>query len=378
MMRDHKLLVDEEMSLERALYGVTPAGETVERFTLRNRSGMTLKVITYGGIITELHVPDRSGATRDVVLGCKDLSAYLAGHPWFGAITGRVAGRISGGSFQLEGSTYQLEVNHPPNHLHGGSEALDKRVWIAEPLLNERDEPTLILRYVSPHGECGYPGRVELEVGYTLTHHNAVVITYKATTDQATPLSLTNHTYFNLSGGQSVEVSDHLLQISCPYFVPTDEDLSLSGRVESVEGRACDLRTPQRVGEVVPSLWQQHGDHYLKAWGAAEQSAGQSAGHQELRASWIARLTEPLGGVQLDVYTTASGVQLYSGVSLDHPADLTKSGEPYTSLAGLCLECQGYPDGVNQPEIEDIIISPSRPYYQQTTYAFSVTGAVDE
>lgn len=366
--------------ITREAYGETAQGDLVERFTLKNQSGSVLRVITYGGIITELHVPDRSGALQDVVLGCKDLDAYLAGHPWFGAITGRVAGRISGGGFELDGQTYQLEVNHPPNHLHGGSDALDKRIWSAEPSLNDQGEPTLCLSYVSPHGESGYPGEVSISVTYTLDQQNRLVIDYDATADRSTPLSLTNHTYFNLGGQESQSVADHTLQLSCPYWVPTDDNLTLSGRVESVEGHPNDLRVARRLGEVAPKLWKQHGDHYLTHAHVRDHIEGDADPKAtELGApTWIARLIEPTGGIQLDVYSDTSGVQLYTGASLDHPAHLTKSGRPYSSLGGLCLECQGYPDGVNQPEIEEIMIGPHRPYRQRTIYALSVASHVDD
>ena len=349
--------------ITREVYGVTPKGEEVELFTLRNRARGVLKVITYGGIVTELHVPDREGRPRDVVLGCPDLGAYLEGHPWFGAITGRVAGRITGGRFTVDGHHYELELNHPPNHLHGGSEALDKRVWSGVASHNQRGEPSLELSYRSPHGECGYPGEVDLKVQYTLTHDHRVIIDYAADTDRPTPLNLTNHSYFNLAGQGRGDAAHHLIQIMCERFISTDENLTLSGQVHHVHGQVNDLREPRPLGELAPKLWCQHGDHYLTD--ASDRSP-----------LWVARAVEPVGGVQLDVFTTASGLQFYTGAPLEHPAHLTKSGAAYGGLSGFCFECQGYPDGVNRPELDDIIITPERSYRQQTIYAFSVSSGV--
>ena len=348
--------------IHREVYGVTDAGEDVELFTLCNQNQSLLKVITYGGIITELHVPDREGEMRDVVLGCHSLDAYLASHPWFGAITGRVAGRITDGRFSVDGQSYQLELNHPPNHLHGGSDALDKRIWRGVTSLNERGEPSVELSYRSPDGECGYPGNVEISVRYTLTHDDRLIIDYSAQTDQPTPLSLTNHSYFNLAGATQGSAADHLIQISCERFISTDEDLTLSGQIRHVQGQPNDVREPHQLGQIAPRLWLQHGDHYLTQASPASPPL------------WVARAEDPQGGICLDVYTNASGLQFYTGAPLEHPAHLNKAGVAYRSLSGFCFECQGYPDGVNAPEIDDIIITPERPYQQQTVYAFSTSS----
>ena len=348
--------------ISREYYGTTAQGEKVECFILRNQAQSVLKVITYGGIITELHVPDREGLTRDVVLGCSNLDAYLSGHPWFGAITGRVAGRISHGRFSVDGHHYQLELNHPPNHLHGGSNALDKRVWKATPSLNEHHEPSLELSYSSPDNESGYPGHVNIQVKYTLTHDHRLIIDYSGQTDRPTPLNLTNHSYFNLMGAEHGNAADHLIQISCERYISTDENLTLSGQIHHVAGQPNDLRVARPLGQVAPLLWLQHGDHYL---------TNVMPGSSPL---WVAQAKAPLSGIQLDVYTTASGLQFYTGSSLAHAAHCTKLGIEYGSLSGFCFECQGYSDGVNTPEIDDIIITPQRPYKQQTIYAFSVSS----
>ena len=346
------------MAIEKADYGRLPDGAHIEEITLRGPDGMVMNVINYGAIISELHVPDRHGELADVVLGKDSLDGYLAGHPCFGTINGRVAGRITGGAFTLDGESFQLARNHGPNHLHGGLLGLDKRVWSAEALETAAAEPSLRLGYFSPDGEEGYPGNVRILVTYTLTAGNVLVIDYEATTDKPTPLNLTNHSYFNLAGHDSGRCDDQLVQIHADSFVPSDENLTLLGRVEPVDGMANDLRQPRRIGDVLPGLHLAHGDHYLLRDG----------GGGELVAA--AELADPASSRVMRVATTEPCLQFYTAAMLEDGTS-GKRGATYNRHQALCFECSSYPDGVNSPQIADIVLRPGQTYSQRSTYAFS-------
>ncbi|HEV2485370.1 MAG TPA: aldose epimerase family protein [Terracidiphilus sp.] len=354
-----------DVTLNSQSYGLLPNGQSVEAWTLGVPHGLTLEVITYGGIVTRLLVPDRHGTLDDVVLGCADLNSYLAGHPYFGAITGRVAGRIAGAAFRLEGKTYELAHNDPPNHLHGGIQGFDKKVWNAMPVDRTDGAPSLRLAYRSPDGEEGYPGNVDVTVTYTVTHDNTFLIETHASTDRPTPFNLTNHSYFNLAGESVGSIEDHELQVFAGEFVAADESMTLLGRLESVSGRDNDFRRPRQLGEAIPQLHQNHGDLYLLSGNATD-----SRGANLVRA---AQLVHPGSGRVLSVFTTETYMQFYTGSHLD--GSITgKSGAKYARYSGLCLECHGYPDGVSKPQLGDIILSPGAPQHRVTAYAFSTTA----
>jgi aldose 1-epimerase len=325
---------------------------------LRNRSGLMMKVLNLGALIAELHVPDQKGKLADVVLGFSKDEQYLSEHPFFGVIAGRVAGRISGGKFSLAGVNYALELNDPPNHLHGGSQALDKQLWEMDAPEESDDGASVRLRYLSRDGDQGYPGNLSIEVTYTLTDENELVIDYHATTDQATPVSLTNHAYFNLAGEGSGTIEGHVLMINADHYAPTDDAMTLLGQVAPVGKN--DLRLGKRLSAVIPLLHKRHGDNYFVQQGPSDEPVH------------VARLTDPASGRQMDVLTTEPCLQFYTGVSLDGSL-IGKSGVPYGPHAGLCLECQRYPDGVNHPERGDIILVPGNAYRQRTVYRFSTT-----
>lgn len=338
-------------------FGTLPTGETIEEYTLTNLHGLTLKLITYGGIITELHVPDHKGVRADVVLGFRDLSGYLGQSAYIGAIIGRVAGRISGGSFALDGTRYQLAVNNPPNHLHGGVAGFNQRIWHAQAWVNQDDNAAVKLSYHSPEGEEGYPGNVDVSVIVSLTDANEVVLRYEAVTDRPTPLSLTSHSYFNLAGEGTGTMENHLLQILSPEYVPTDNQMTLLGRRAPVAGKANDFNHAKRIGDALPGLLGQHGDNYL-----IPHRANKSL---EL----VARVTEPSSGRVMEVLTTEDSLQFYSGAYIV-TSSAGKAGRNYPPFAGFCLECQGYPDGINHPELGDIILRPDDIYRQTTIYRF--------
>ena len=348
------------MPIHKEDFGQLPNGQKVDRFTLSNNRGLTLKALSYGGIITELHVPDRNNRTADVVLGLNTLEEYLAGHPYFGALVGRVAGRITGARFTLDGIEYPLACNNPPNHLHGGLVGLDKKVWATETTESIEAEPCLMLTCHSHAGEEGYPGNVAITVTYTLTQQNELRIEYSATADQPTPLSLTNHSYFNLAGEGTGSITNHLLQIHAHEFVPADENLTLTGKIAPVIEGINDLTRPTRLATLVNAPLRAHGDNYM-------------VNHQSgIDIVPVATATDEASGRVMEVSSNATCVQFYTGKFLDQLTLRGKSGRIYQPFDGFCLECHGYPDGVNSPDIDDIILRPGKLYQQTTTYRFSL------
>lgn len=345
------------MSITKSPFGSLPDGSNVDLFTLDNGKGLQCKIMTFGGIVTELWAPDRNGNKVDVVLGLSTPDAYVEGHPHFGALTGRVAGRITSGRFQLDGKTYQLACNNLPNHLHGGPIGIDKHNWQAEPDDRDPKNPSLILRTFSPDGDMGYPGNLNITVTYTLTADNELKIDYAATSDAPTPLSLTNHSYFNLAGEGSTDLSGHTLQIFCDTIVPKLADGTLTDQPTSVVGTPHDFSNAKDLAAFASTL--EHGEHYvLRAENIAEPEP-------------TAELIHHPSGRKMEVATTATAVQLYVSQTLGEAEAIGKSGKPYLDYSAVCLECQGYPNGVNCPEIDDIILRPGETYHQCTKYRFS-------
>ena len=343
--------------MKHELFGQLPDGRAVEVYEMSRPGGLSARVLTYGGIIQSLHLPGRDGSLADVVLGGADLDFYLRRHPYFGCIVGRVAGRISRGMFRIGHRDYRLAVNNPPNHLHGGESGLDRRLWQAE----SWGDDTLVLRYRSPDAEEGYPGNVDFSVTYRLTQAGELVIESEARTEATTPVSLTNHSYFNLAGEGSGSTEDHRVEIFADEYVPSDGDLTLSGIRAPVRAGGNDLRSPVRVGDLASRLHLGHGDNYL---------LGPSLGG---RPTLAARLVDPHSGRKLEVRTDEHCLQFYTGAFLDGTF-IGKSGAPYARHAGLCLECQGYPDGVAHPELGDILVHPGQPRRRTTVYAFGVVA----
>jgi aldose 1-epimerase len=343
-------------------FGTLPTGESVEAYTLGNDNGFSLQAITYGATITSLRVPDLRGRLDDVVLGFSDLKSYLAPHPYLGAVAGRVAGRISGAGFKLDGRLHELAINDPPNHLHGGLVGFNRRLWLAAPLFRADKGASLQFSYHSPDGEEGYPGAVDVKVTYTVTADNTFVMETEATTDRPTPFSLTQHSYFNLAGEGSGTIEGHEVQILADAYAPTDERMALLGRREPVDGGGNDFNQPRRLADALPHLFQAHGDLYFLP--------GRGSGKSSPVPRPAARVFEPVSGRVLTVTTTEDCLQIYTGASLDG-SFIGKSGRTYGRHAGLCLECEGYPDGANSPELGDIILRPGEIFRQTTVYAFS-------
>jgi aldose 1-epimerase len=342
------------------VFGQLPTGENVHAWTLRNAAGASLQVMEYGGIVTRLTVPDRTGRMADVVLGFDSLAPYLAGHPYFGAIAGRVAGRITKGEFCLDNRTYRLARNDGPNHLHGGRVGFDKRLWKGEPVKRADGAAAVRLELQSADGDEGYPGQLDAAVIFALTDRNEFLFETEVRADRTTPASLTHHSYFNLAGENAGPVVDHDLQIFADAYVPADEFMGLRGRREPVAGTGADLRTARRIGDGLPGIFKQHGDLYHVRRGEGDAATLVPA----------ARVHEPLSGRVMEVFTTEDYIQFYSGVSLDG-ALRGKSGVAYGRHHGFCLECEGYPDGVSAPELGDILVHPAKPKRGLTAYVFS-------
>ena len=345
-------------------FGTTPAGESVDLITLRSPSGIELDVMTYGGTVTRLLAPDRDGERDDIVLGHGWLESYLAGTPYFGAIVGRYGNRIAGGRFSLDGTDHDLAVNNGPNHLHGGLTGFDKVVWTAESYSNEA-EAGVVLSYVSPGGEEGYPGELSVRVTYALIAGGDLRIDYEATTDAPTVVNLTHHGYWNLAGHGAADILEHELEVNASRFTPVDETLIPTGELRSVEGTPFDFREPAAIGARIDADDEQitFGGGYdhnfiLDGW----------SGDGTLRSAAI--LYDPGSGRTMEVLTTEPGLQFYSGNFLDG-SDLGKDGVVYEQRTGLCLETQHFPNSPNQPDFPNTVLRPGETYRSTTVYRFS-------
>lgn len=347
------------MNIHKHPFGKLPDGPDVERYTLENDDGVTVQIITYGGIITTLRTPDRDGNLGDVVLGFDSLDGYLAGHPYFGCIVGRFANRIAGGRFTLDGVTYQLAVNNGPNHLHGGVSGFDKKLWRASTGRSD-GAVSLALSYLSPDGEEHYPGNLSVTVTYTLTRDDALYIGYSARTDKPTILNLTNHTYFNLASRG--DILDHEVTINADRFTPVSESLIPTGELQPVEGTPLDFRQPQRIGARIDDAHEQ-----LVRAGGYDHNFVINGAMGELR--FAARVYEPSSGRTLEVYTTEPGMQLYTGNFLN--GTITgKGGMVYGRRTGLCLETQHFPDSPNQPNFPSVVLRPGEAFRSTTVFKF--------
>jgi aldose 1-epimerase len=354
--------------VQKADFGKTADGTPVELYTLTNAHGLKAKIITYGGIVTELDVPDRDGKLGDVVLGFDDLKGYLAGHPYFGAIIGRVANRVAKGKFTLDGKEYKLATNNGPNSLHGGEKGFDKVVWKAEPV--EGKSPALKLSYTSKDGEEGYPGNLAVTVIYNLNNDDSLEINYKATTDKATPVNLTNHSYFNLAGPASGDILDETATINADKYTPVDDTLIPTGELKSVKGTPYDFTKPEKIGARIGEL---KGDPAKKDPGGYDINYVLDAGGPNAEfLPLAARVSDPKSGRVMEVYTNEAGLQFYTGNFLD--GTLTgKNGVVYKQHQALCLEADHFPDSVNHPDFPSTILKPGKTYSQTTIYKFSAS-----
>jgi aldose 1-epimerase len=352
------------MNITRKPFGKTTDGTEVELFTLTNDSGMSVSITNYGGIVTSIIVPDRDGKPGDVACGYDKVEDYIAGSPYFGAITGRYANRIAGGKFSLDGKEYELATNNAPNHLHGGKIGFDKRVWSPTPKKGG-DSVSLELRYKSPDGEEGYPGELSCTVIYSLPKgENALHISYHATTTKATPINLTNHSYFNLAGHGAGEHLDHEIMINADRFTPTDETAIPTGELRAVKGTPLDFTTPHKIGERIGANDEQikFGKGYDHNWVINQKKPGE--------LTLAARVYEPTSGRVLETFTTEPGVQFYTGNFLDG-TNIGKGGKVYKHRYAFCLETQHFPDSPNQKSFPSTILKPGEKYSHTCIYKFS-------
>lgn len=347
-------------------YGKTEDGTAVDLFELKNAKGMTVKLITYGGAITEIWVPDKDGKLADVNLGFDDIKGWQSkGNPFFGCLVGRYANRIANGKFTLDGKEYTLAKNNGAHTLHGGTKGFDKVVWKLVDQFSKTEGKNgvrgVVLSYVSPDGEEGYPGELKAEVTYTLTDDNELKIDYKATTDKPTVVNLTNHAYFNLAGHGAGDILDHEVTLKAAKITPPDDTLIPTGKIESVTGTPFDFTSPKKIGADIAKIKADpvgYDINYVLDAGMSEKPA------------LGAIVYEPKSGRVMEMLTTEPGVQFYTGNFLDGTVK-GKGGAVYKKHAGFCLEAQHYPDTPNQPTFPTAVLRPGKEYRQTTVYKFS-------
>ncbi|MEO8561851.1 MAG: aldose epimerase family protein [bacterium] len=350
--------------MRQGAFGTTRAGESVEQVQLANANGICLSVLSYGGVIRAIHLPDRDGVFTDVALGYDTLDGYLADTSYFGALVGRVANRVRAGRMTVDGRELTLARNAGGNHLHGGERGFDKAVWRMVPF--ERDAAAgVVLSHVSPDGDEGYPGTLHAEVTYTLDDSNELRVDYLATTDAVTPVNLTQHSYFNLSGEGIGDVLGHEITLAASHFTPVDDALIPTGELRAVQGTPFDFTTPRRVGDRIGEPDAQ----LTLAGGYDHNFVIDRASPNGLALA--AQLTDPVSGRGVDVFTTEPGIQFYSGNFLDGSA-IGKRGRPYAFRTGLALETQHFPDAPNHPEFPSIVLRPGSEYRTSTIYRFVV------
>lgn len=352
--------------ITEACFGATSDGFIVKKYTLTNKNGMKIALLTRGATLSEVHVPDKDGKMADVVFGFDTIEEYEGEkYQYFGCTTGRVANRIAKGKFKVGGKEYSVAINNEPNALHGGvKRSLDKVVWSAK-AYEKSDEATgqsrvVEFTYTSPDGEEGYPGKLDIRVTYTLTEDNKIHIDYVANTDKATPVNLTNHAYFNLGGAGSETILDHTLMLAADKYTPTDDTLIPKGEIKSVAGTPLDFRKPHRIGDRIESLTKTAALGYDHNFVLNNQDGDLAV---------AAKLKDPKSGRVLTVSTTEPGIQFYSGNFLF--GQTGKGNKEYKHRSGLCLETQHYPDSVNQPNFPNTILKPGEIYKHTCIYAFS-------
>jgi galactose mutarotase-like enzyme len=355
-------------SITKQYLGKACDGESVYLYTLTNRNGMQSAIMTYGGIMMTLKVPDRNGMIQDVVLGYPSWEDYLktGNKPYFGALIGRYANRIANGRFTLDGVTYQLSVNDGSNTLHGGKRGFDKRIWEAEEVC-PNGGVGLALSYLSQDGEEGFPGNLAVKAIYSLTDNNELRIDYTATTDARTVLNLTQHNYYNLAGAGNGDILDHIVTIRSDWFTPVKPDLIPTGRVQRLANTPLDFLNPLPIGSRIHSDDPQM--RYAKGY-----DFNYVLPHTGCSIGFAASVYEPRSGRLMEVYTTQPAMQFYTGNYLD--GSITgKEGKVYRQYGGFCMETQHYPDSPNHPQFPSTELVPGQTYRQTTIYRFSAVKA---
>lgn len=354
--------MERTVSIAKSEFGTTAAGKEVEKYTLENKDGIQVDIITYGGRITSLRTADTEGTLENVVLGFETIEQYEKDNPYFGALIGRYGNRIAKGKFSLDGTEYSLAKNNGENNLHGGEQGFDKRVWDAA--TEEGDDwVKLKLTYLSADMEEGFPGNLSTTVTYTLNKDNSLDVLYEAVTDKATVVNLTQHAYFNLSGDFSTTILDHVVEIDADTYLPVDGGLIPTGELRPVAGTPFDFREAKLVGKEIDADNEQIGlgGGYDHCW----VLNGQGAGYRS-----VANAYHPATGRNLEVLTDEPGIQFYTGNFLDGTLPAPNGGT-YAKRSGLCMETQHYPDSPNQPGFPTVTLEPGATYSTRTTFRFS-------
>jgi aldose 1-epimerase len=352
-----------ETSITKQPFGKTKDGTAVDIYTLTNSRGVEARIMTYGGIVVSLKVPDRNGKLNDVVLGYDNLDEYVSKNsPYFGALIGRYGNRIANARFSLDGKEYTLAKNDGENHIHGGIKGFDKVVWQAHELKNN-NKVGLRLTYLSKDGEEGYPGNLSVTVVYTLTDNNELKIDYSASTDKDTVVNLTSHSYFNLAGAGTGNILGHEVMINADRFTPVVKGLIPTGALSSVKGTPLDFTVPTVIGARI----DQQNDQLILAGGYDHNWVLNKSGSSLTLA---ARVYEPTTGRIMEVYTTEPGLQFYTGNFLDG-SNIGKGGKPYLKRYAFCMEAQHFPDSPNEPKFPTSELKPGQKYAQTTVYKFS-------
>lgn len=353
----------DSVSITKTAYGKTAKGEQIDSYKLKNQKGMEVDIITYGGIISNLKVPNKAGKSEDVVIGFNDLAQYEKPNPYFGALIGRYGNRIAKGKFSIDGKEYQLPTNDGVNHLHGGPEGFHRVVWTAEEAKGG-ETASLKLKYVSKDSEQGYPGNLTVFVTYTLSNDNALDVKYEATTDKSTIVNLTQHTYFNLSGDFSKTILDEEIVIDADKLVPVDATLIPTGKLTDVTNTPFDFRKSKTIGKEIEAADDQlkKGKGYDHCWVLNNQGKGDR---------FAASAYDATSGRFLEVYTDQPGIQFYTGNFLDGTLPRRDSGT-YGHRTGFCLETQHYPDAPNQKDFPSVVLKPGEKYETKTSFKFSV------
>lgn len=352
----------DSVTVEKSEYGTTAKGEKIESYKLKNQKGMEVDIMTYGGIITSLKVPNKAGVSEEIVLGFNNFEQYTKDNPYFGALIGRYGNRIGKAKFTLDGEEYKLAANDGPNSLHGGPLGFHKVIWTAVEAKGGTDG-VLKLKYLSKDMEEGFPGNLTVFVTYTLKADNTLEVDYEATTDKKTVVNLTQHSYFNLSGDFTKTILDNVITIDADKLVPVDETLIPTGKLDDVANTPFDFRKPKAIGKEIGVANEQlkRGKGYDHCWVLNNQDKG---------FRFAASVYEPTSGRVMEVYTDEPGIQLYTGNFLDGTLP-TRDGKTYAHRTGLCLETQHYPDSPNQKDFPTTVLNPGETYKTKTAFKFS-------
>ncbi len=351
-------------SIQKEEYGTTPEGEKIDLYTLSNSAGMKVKIITYGGRIISLTAPDRLNNFQNIVLGFESLDRYLKNNPNFGALVGRFANRIADGEFYLDGQKYTLAVNNGVNHLHGGDKGFDKVVWLAEKIDSTN---SLVLSYLSPDMEEGYPGNLQVKVTYTLYDNNSLDVAYEATTDRKTVINFTQHSYFNLSANFNEDILDHEIKINADHFLPVNGSMIPTGEIKEVQRTYFDYRKSKLVGQEIDKVLE---EQQLELGAGYDHTFVLNDAGEGVR--FAASAYHPESGRLLEVFTDLPGIQLYTGNHLDGTLPIPGGKGNYEKRTGFCFETQHFPDAPNHENFPPATLEPGEVFNSKTTFKFLV------